>query len=235
MATCTTQLLVIDPQNDFCDLPASHRRAGSTPSLHVAGAHADMQRLARFIGAQGGQIDQITVTLDSHQRYDIGHPGFWQTEDGGAVTPFTQITAAQLNAGAYRPRDAAVFPRVRSYLQTLQQQGRYTHMVWPVHCEIGSWGHAVHADVQAACAAWQLQRQRAASTVFKGMNPWTENYSALQAEVPDPNDPSTQLNTRLLAALDSADLLLVAGEPGSMLDVSVRAEVMDVREDLKAR
>ena len=43
MATCTTQLLVIDPQNDFCDLPASHRHAGNAPSLPVAGAHADMQ------------------------------------------------------------------------------------------------------------------------------------------------------------------------------------------------
>lgn len=215
------QLLVIDPQNDFCDLPQSWQGtdpasgARLVPSLAVHGAHADMQRLAKFIAAQGHALDAITVTLDSHQRYDIGHPGFWQTEDGGAVTPFTQITAAQLDAGAYRPRDTAVFPRVRSYLQTLEQQGRYTHMVWPVHCEIGSWGHAVHADVQAACAAWQLQRQRAASTVFKGMNPWTENYSALQAEVPDPRDPSTQLNTRLLAALDSADLLLVAGEASS--------------------
>ena len=174
-----------------------------------------MQRLAKFIAAQGHALDAITVTLDSHQRYDIGHPGFWQTEDGGAVTPFTQITAAQLDAGAYRPRDTAVFPRVRSYLQTLEQQGRYTHMVWPVHCEIGSWGHAVHADVQEACAAWQIERQHAVSSVFKGMNPWTENYSALQAEVPDPRDPSTQLNTRLLAALDSADLLLVAGEASS--------------------
>ena len=104
---------------------------------------------------------------------------------------------------------------MRNYLQTLEQQGRYTHMVWPVHCEIGSWGHAVHADVQAACAGWQLKRQRAASTVFKGMNPWTENYSALQAEVPDLADPATQLNTRLLAALDTADLLLVAGEASS--------------------
>ncbi len=215
------QLLVIDPQNDFCDLPQSWQGtdpssgARLVPSLAVHGAHADMQRLTKFIAAQGHALDAITVTMDSHPRYDIGHPGFWQTEDGGAVPPFTQITAAQLDAGAYRPRDAAVFPRVRSYLQTLEQQGRYTHVVWPVHCEIGSWGHAVHADVQAACAAWQLQRQRAALTVFKGMNPWTENYSALQAEVPDPTDPATQLNTRLLAALDSADLLLVAGEASS--------------------
>ena len=219
--TRTVHLLAIDPQNDFCDLPADwHTRNPATavatgPALPVAGAHADMQRLARFIGAQGGQIDQITVTLDSHQRCDIGHPGFWHTQDGAAVAPFTQITAAQLEAGAFRPRDPAALPRVRSYLQALEQQGRYTHMVWPVHCEIGSWGHAVHPQVQAACAAWQLQRQRAASSVFKGMNPWTENYSALQAEVPDPADPSTQLNTRLLAALDTADVLLVAGEASS--------------------
>ena len=215
------QLLVIDPQNDFCDLPEAWQGtdpasgAHWAPSLPVPGAHADLQRLAKFITAQGHAIDAITVTLDSHQRYDIGHPGFWQTQDGAAVAPFTQITAAQLQAGAFKPRAKAALTRVRSYLQTLEQQGRYTHMVWPVHCEIGSWGHAVHAEVQAACAAWQLQRQRAASTVFKGMNPWTENYSALQAEVPDPADPSTQLNTRLLAALDTADLLLVAGEASS--------------------
>ncbi len=215
------QLLVIDPQNDFCDLPEAWQGtdpasgAPWAPSLPVPGAHADLQRLAKFITAQGHAIDAITVTVDSHQRYDIGHPGFWQTQDGGAVAPFTQITAAQLQAGAFKPRAKAALTRVRSYLQTLEQQGRYTHMVWPVHCEIGSWGHAVHAEVQAACAAWQLQRQRAASTVFKGMNPWTENYSALQAEVPDPADPSTQLNTRLLAALDTADLLLVAGEASS--------------------
>ena len=215
------QLLVIDPQNDFCDLPEAWQGtdpasgARFLPSLPVPGAHADMQRLAKFITAQAHAIDALTVTLDSHQRYDIGHPGFWETQDGGAVPSFTQITAVQLEIGAFRPRDGAALPRVRSYLQTLEQQGRYTHMVWPVHCEIGSWGHAVHAQVQAACAAWQVQRQRAASTVFKGMNPWTENYSALQAEVPDPTDPATQLNTCLLAAMDRADLLLVAGEASS--------------------
>ena len=83
MATRTTQLLVIDPQNDFCDLPADwHTRNPATavatgPALPVAGAHADMQRLADFIRARGGQIDAITVTLDSHQRFDIANPDFW--------------------------------------------------------------------------------------------------------------------------------------------------------------
>ena len=107
------QLLVIDPQNDFCDLPEAWHGtdlasdARLAPSLPVAGAHANMQQLAQFIGAQGHVLDAITLTLDSHQRYDIGHPGFWQTQDGGIVNPFTQITAAQLEDGAYLPRNAA--------------------------------------------------------------------------------------------------------------------------------
>lgn len=210
------QLLVIDPQNDFCDLPTAWQPTAHTaPSLPVAGAHADMQRLATFIRAQAGRLDGISVTLDSHQRFDIAHPGFWQQADGTAVAPFTPITAAQVRDGRFAPRDPAGLPRTLAYLTALESLGRYTHMVWPVHCEIGSWGHGVHADVLAACGDWQLQRQRAVLNVFKGTNPWTEHYSAIEAEVPDPADPDTARNARLLAALDTADLLLIAGEASS--------------------
>ncbi|GKS75441.1 cysteine hydrolase [Acidovorax sp. SUPP950] len=217
----TTQLLVIDPQNDFCDLPTewqpAHPLTGQSiaPALPVPGAHADMQRLAAFIRRQGQALEAITVTLDSHQRYDVAHPSFWRQGDGGEVAPFTTITAAQVRAGAFAPRDAAALPRVLAYLDALEAQGRYTLMVWPVHCEIGSWGHGVHADVLAACGAWQAQRQRAVHPVFKGTNPWTEHYSAIEAEVPDADDPATLLNTRLLHALGTADRLVVAGEAGS--------------------
>ena len=215
MATRTAQLLVIDPQNDFCDLPASHRPACSTPSLPVAGAHADLQRVAAFIRKHAASIDHITVTLDSHQRIDIAHPGFWQQADGRAVGPFTPITAAQVRAGAFAPRNPAHLPRTLAYLDALEARGRYTLMVWPVHCEIGSWGHGVHADVLAACGEWQLQRQHAVHNVFKGTNPWTEHYSAIEAEVPDADDTSTALNTVLLQSLGQADVLLIAGEASS--------------------
>ena len=53
------QLLVIDPQNDFCDLPAVWQPVDAltgqrtAPALPVPGAHADMQRLAQFIRQQG--------------------------------------------------------------------------------------------------------------------------------------------------------------------------------------
>ncbi|MGE8319650.1 MAG: cysteine hydrolase [Comamonas sp.] len=208
----TTQLLVIDPQNDFCDLPA---REGQTPALPVAGAHADLQRLARWIDRQAARLDRITVTLDSHQAYDIAHPAFWLQPGGAAVAPFTTISAAQVRAGGYAPRDATALPRTLAYLDALEAQGRYQLMVWPLHCEIGSWGHGVHADVLAACRRWQEQRQRAVRHVFKGMNPWTEHYSAIRAEVPDPQDADTGVNEALLAGLRESSRLVIAGEAGS--------------------
>lgn len=212
----STCLLVIDPQNDFCDLPPA---PGATPSLPVAGADADLQRLAAFVRRHQGRLDQIVVTLDSHQRIDIAHPGFWQRgpggKDGGQVLPFTPILAAQVRAGEFLPRDPAALPRTLAYLDALEAAGRYTLMVWPVHCQIGSWGHGIHAGLREALNDWEETRVRALRHVFKGMNPWTEHYSALLAEVPDPADPLTQLNTQLLGWLDEADRIVVAGEASS--------------------
>lgn len=208
-------LLIIDPQNDFCDLPASACPAGQSPSLPVAGAHADMQRIAALIDTCGTGISEISVTLDSHQHLDIAHPTFWQQGDGGAVNPFTQITAAQVRDGSYRPRQADALPRTLVYLDALEATGRYVHMVWPVHCEIGTWGHNVHNDVRAAYNRWEESRLAIVNKVVKGTNPWTEHYSAIKAEVPDPEDDDTQLNAALIAQLQAADLVLITGEAGS--------------------
>ena len=216
-----TRLLIIDPQNDFCDLPRSWwpisplTGEAIAPSLPVAGAHADMQRLARWIARQGNSLAQITVTLDSHQAYDIAHPAFWQLRGGEPVTPFTAITAAQVRAGDYLPRDAMALQRTLAYMDALEAQGSYTLMVWPLHCEIGSWGHGVHADILAACRQWQAMGQRAVHHVFKGMNPWTEHYSAIRAEVPDPQAPETGLHTALLERLRESGTLVIAGEASS--------------------
>lgn len=227
-ASCATSsrsvLLLIDPQNDFCDLPAT---ASGTPALPVAGADADMRRVADLIERGGAGLDDIVITLDSHHRVDIAHPTFWRTGDGGAVAPFTAITAAQVRAGVFvpaaavqgreggGPADATVLPRVLAYLDALEAQGRYSLMVWPVHCEIGSWGHNVHSAVRAAYNQWEDRRLRQVLKVTKGDNPWTEHYSALQAEVPDADDAATWLNRSLLARLDAFDTIWIAGEASS--------------------
>ncbi|MBO1925727.1 hypothetical protein J4711_13650 [Staphylococcus epidermidis] len=55
------------------------------------------------------------------------------------VKPFTQITAAQVRAGEFVSRNSDELPRTLAYLDQLEAQGSYTLMVWPMHCEIGSW------------------------------------------------------------------------------------------------
>ena len=155
-----THLLIIDPQNDFCDLPGA--------ALPVAGADADMQRLAAFIRTHGAALTDITLTLDSHHRIDIAHPTFWQQADGSAVAPFTTITAAEVHAGQFVPRQPGALGRTLAYLDALEARSRYLLMVWPVHCEIGTWGHNVHAGVRAAYNTWEDQQGRNATKLTKG-------------------------------------------------------------------
>lgn len=217
----TLSLLVIDAQNDFMDQDGA--------ALPVPGARADMARLARCIDAAAAAIDDITLTLDSHHSVGIERPGFWRTGEGGPVAPFTTIRAEDLRAGRFRtarPQDAG---RVLATLDALEAGGRYQLMVWPVHCEIGTWGHNLEATLRAAVNRWELAACRPAGKVFKGMNPWTEAYSALAAEVPDPDDPSTQLNQDLIARLDAAQVIAVAGEASSHC---VRATVEHLADHL---
>lgn len=222
MAKKKMHLVVIDPQNDFCDLPERYRpelpNAGGArlaPSLPVAGAHADMQRVAQLIQRGSAGLTDISVTLDSHQHLDIAHPTFWKKGDGSAVQPFTQIVASDVRSGLYLPRETSALARTIVYLDALEATGRYTHMVWPVHCEIGTWGHNVHHDVRTAYNAWEEATLGTVNKVVKGTNPWTEHYSAIRAEVPDAADESTETNAAFIAQLQTADRIFITGEAGS--------------------
>jgi nicotinamidase/pyrazinamidase len=217
-------LLIIDPQNDFCDLPPGQ---GGTPALPVPGAHADMRRVADIINRGGKGLSAVSITLDSHHRLDIAHPGFWMDAHKAPVPPFTQITAADVERGLYVPRDAAALPRVMAYLHRLEAAGRYTLMVWPTHCEIGSWGHNVHADVRAAYNHWEENSLRTVSKIIKGTNPWTEHYSAIQAEVPDDDDPGTQMNVAFIKMLGDADRVYITGEAGSHCVKATTEHIVD--------
>lgn len=233
-AIMSRHLLIIDPQNDFCDLPTPSTPAPDFPisALPVPGADADMKRLAHLICTAGAQIDGISITLDSHHVLDIAHPGFWQQADGSAVAPFTPITAAMVRAGQFAPRQPGALPRVLAYLDQLEASGRYTLLVWPQHCVIGSWGHNVHGALQAACQHWQLQRLANVNYVAKGDNPWTEHYSAIQAEVPQPDQPETGLNRALLGLLAQQDQIIIAGEAGSHC---VKATTLHILEHIGAQ
>lgn len=199
------RLLIIDPQNDFLDI------AGA--ALPVPGAQADMLRLAGFVDQMAGYIDELVVTLDSHASVGIERTTFWLAGDGLPVAPFTQITAQQVQAGQYRPRDAARTQAVVDYLQALESGGERTLIVWPVHCVLGTWGHNIQPQLADSIARWEWAGGHNCERVLKGQNTMTEQYSAFRADVPRADDPRTQLNTALLERLGVGDeLLVVAGE-----------------------
>jgi len=201
-------LLIIDPQNDFCDIPGA--------ALPVSGADADLRRLSNLIQAHLTQIDGITVTLDSHASVAVERTTFWQTAQGEAVPPFTFITAADVRAGSYGPRDLALTEAVLAMLAQLAAQGRPGLVVWPVHCVTGTWGHNIHNELAEQLQAWEFVRQRAVRKVLKGEYPLSEHFGVFEADAPVQGVASTQFNTPLAQALTrGVDLLLVAGEASS--------------------
>jgi nicotinamidase/pyrazinamidase len=200
------KLLIIDPQNDFCDIPGA--------ALPVAGASADMQRLMQFVAKQA--LDAITVTLDSHASVAVERTTFWQTPEGQAPAPFTFVTEQDVASGKLLPRNAELTPQVIRMLQQLAQVGRPGLVVWPVHCVTGTWGHNIYAGLQEQLAAWEFAQQRAVRKVLKGEYPLTEHFGVFEADAPDAAVPSTQFNNALAADLtQGVDVLYVAGEAGS--------------------
>ncbi|HEX5362637.1 MAG TPA: hypothetical protein VFW59_00045 [Gallionella sp.] len=221
-------LLVIDPQNDFCDIPERERN-DFAPALPVAGADADMKRLAAFIERAGAAIGSIHVTLDSHQPVDIAHPAWWVDGRGEAPAPFTLITATDIANGVWRARDASMQQDSLAYAQALEASGRYVLVVWPEHCLIGTWGNNIHSAVKRAIDKWGREQMAQVDYILKGMNPKTEHYSAIRAELPDGNDPSTMPNRSLLQKLSAADTVIVAGEA---LSHCVANTVRDIANDI---
>jgi len=216
----TTSLLIIDPQIDFC--------CPVRGALFVPGAERDMQRLAQLIRRHAAEIDAIHVTLDTHHMLHIAHPMFWSNASGAHPDPFTLITAADLASGKWSATQPAHRDRAIEYVRALERGGRYTLCIWPYHCLIGSEGHAVKPALFDALRTWEAQF-KVVDYIPKGSNIFTEHYSAIRAEVPDPSDPGTERNQALIEKLRSADRVLVAGEAGSHC---VATTVQDLAEFL---
>lgn len=195
-------LLIVDPQNDFC-----HPRG----SLYVKGAEEDMVRLSDVVRRLKDRWDRIHVTMDTHQLVDVDHPIFWTDPKGEHPAPFTIITVEDVEKGRWMPRDRSLADRMLRYVRSLHEHGRYPLCVWPPHCLVGSWGHNIVEPVRNALLEWE-EGYAMVEYALKGLNPYTEHYSAIQADVPDDSDPSTLPNRRLIESLGEAETIVVGGE-----------------------
>lgn len=216
------QVVLVDFQFDFCD---------PNGRLCVPGAEKDSERVASFIRQATPVLDDIHPTLDSHQRLHIAHPEFVVTDQGMHPDPFTVIDYAAAKAGKYR----ATIPECQDYwlgyIRSLEENGRYPYCIWPPHCLIGTRGHALMPQVNEALIGdngWAVNRKATVDYLTKGSNWKTEHYSAVQADVPDDSDETTQLNMGFIEPLEEADMLIWAGEAGSHCGPNTYKDVADV-------
>lgn len=199
-----TALLIIDPQNDF---------ASPEGTLYVPGATNDCARLGNFIKKNVSEISSIHVSLDCHPCYHIAHPYFWKDLSGNNPAPYTIITYEDMANKVYQPVDESLNKKVEEYLLALDNKGRYSLTIWPPHCLTATWGCCVEKQVYDAIHYWEIENLgKNTNFVRKASNPLTEHYSAIQAEVPDPNDISTRTNFTLIDMLKNVDNILIAGE-----------------------
>ena len=218
--------------------PADHRPAERLRAPRGRPVRArrprHMDRLAAFIDRASDQITSIDVTLDSH-RLDISHPLWWRHgETGEMPAPFTQITAADVEAGTWKAYDPGHQARSLAYLHALAAEGGYPHTIWPEHCLIGHAGHNVWPTLAAAIHRWE-DAGRHTTFVHKGDNPWTEHFSAVRAEVPYADDPSTDVDHDLLARIRASDITLVAGEARSHCVANTVRDILRHADDADTR
>ncbi len=211
--TSNLHVICIDDQEDFVN---------PNGALYVPGANENVKRAAKMIERLTPLITDIHLTMDSHHKWDISHPRMWCDEKGVSPPPITGVVLdgdqpmfLNYKTGAKTPARARILgmqPKLVAYLKALAASGRYPHTIWPEHCLIGDPGHNIAPVLSAAVHEWEEKRNGMSDVVTKGSNPFTEHFSAVKAEVPDNDDPSTQINHRLIKALGEADMLVWVGE-----------------------
>lgn len=198
-------LVLVDAQHDFID---------PTGTLAVPGAQDDLARLLGWFYRHAGRITQVYASLDTHLPSHIFYGAWWvDPRTGQHPQPFTAITVEDVARGAWAP---TVEPEWSArYLSALREQARKDLMIWPAHTMEGTLGHMLSAPLSEAIAWHSAARQAQPIYIGKGRTARTEFYGMFGAEVPDPADASSSLNTALLDAVLRHDRIYIAGEAKS--------------------
>jgi nicotinamidase-related amidase len=200
-----TILLIIDPQNDFCD---------SKGALYVPNAEKDIQNLIDLLDKHGDKIDEVILTADDHIPYDIAHPAFWVDKDGEHPKPFTTITLKDIQDGNFTTIAEEDRGTATAYIEQLEANGK-THTIWPQHCISGTWGADIYPKLLNKIFEWMHGTNKRYYIVRKGWYPFTEHFGAFEAEVAYPMEESTLFNTPLARVLNKYSQILIAGEAKS--------------------
>lgn len=190
-------LLIIDPQNDFCN---------PTGSLYVKGAEEDMKRLCKFVEANSNKFLDVIVTLDAHNKTHIANASQWMIVENGVERELPKdhpphlLDIGEVISGPNDPKlldtSGKVMYKMRdpnyigiywleAYMKALEGMGKQ-FFIWPDHCIGGSYGCGIYDILDKALmnAVTKSGGKLGYNLVYKGMEDSVEQYSAIQLDVP---------------------------------------------------
>ena len=206
-------LIVIDGQKDFVE----------GGNLAVTGGNKALSNVARMIKRVKRDLYSIDCTMDAHHRHHIGHARMWINSKGEHPAPFiTMIKPADVigTEAIWRASNIAWQSRQPKYIQDLAKRNderevlglsRIEHCIWPEHCLIGTDGMSLQPELYTAICEWEDMKNRPANKTTKGSYIFAEHFSVFKAEVPDPSEPSTDVNMSLITELNKLDMLAWCG------------------------
>ncbi len=194
-------LLLIDLQTDF---------VLQDGRLAVKGAVKSLATLLRFLYEHAEEISSIMCSLDKHIPFQIFFDAWWIGKTGKRPDPYTSITLDAVRKGEWIPRLEKA--ESLAYVEHLEKTGQVPLMIWPAHCFIGTDGSALMAALSEAIAWHARARHAQPMYIFKGTVPTSEHYGIIEPCRIIPNHPQGGVNTDVLNAINSHDLVLMAGE-----------------------
>lgn len=197
-------LLLVDMQVDFIHTDGA---------LSVPGAVEDARRTIEWIYENTPTLTTIAASLDSHLPVQIFYASWWIDANGNPPTPYTEITAADVEQGIWKPRYEIAWSH--EYVHKLADQARKNLMIWPYHTMIGTPGHGLTPALYEAIAYHSAARQTEPIFLTKGSIPKTEHYSMLEPEVKVSDNPQGTINRSFLDMIASYDVIYVAGQAKS--------------------
>ena len=223
-------LVIIDNQVDF---------TSPQGNLFVPGSVEDLDRLNRFIYANVGQISHILASLDTHFLYQPFFAHNWiagsnpaRKQDGtyyveGDIPdPFTIITLEDVRHNTWLP--TRMPNRMQEMLRQLENSRKKSLCIWPLHCILGTPGHALDPTLAETIFYHATARNNQYSILDKGKSPCSEHYGIWQAEVEFPDDPTTAVRMDMINQWIDADVILFAGQAKSHCVLETLNQTVDM-------
>lgn len=164
--TAENVLLIIDPQNDFCD---------KTGKLYVPNSENDIDNICQLIDTKHNMFNRVIVSLDTHSINHIAAPTTWIDNNGNHPTPFTILDQHGIDQNTNTQyKSANNDDKLIEALERHYKVNKNPMIIWPNHCVVGTFGAAVVEKLNNTI--YKYTNKYIINHILKGQDIYSEQY-----------------------------------------------------------